>query len=449
MIALNRKKYKPVLHISFLGSVLIWLIRRLFDIRSFFGGKDYDTVLEDHHEDPKWMNWRDHIYFAHKYYYRFPLDQRRLVSSLNNSLSEIRVNESSYDLSISLGGDLMPYRGINATVCKDLWSEVGGFFFGADIVTANLETPIFLKKPRRAVPEIMLANMYFNGDDEIFSVFNGLGNYKGFDLLSIANNHSLDQGLDGLFATMGYLKDCGISYCGASESPNNIDRVPLIERNGIKVGFLGATFSLNDQSLPPGYEWAVNHLPLNKSNPNIEILKQQAHSARLAGADLLIAHLHMGCAYQMQPTAQTITNIRSICESCGLDIVVGNHPHNIQPLEWYKYQDPITGTPRESLICYSLADFVGYDIFKWCHLTLMVKIYIKKVSGKVKLSGIELKPAYTQALVSHGKVKSLMLRDWNLMERNFDSLDARNKKEIQELRPFYEHQMKGLTHLIT
>ena len=236
---------------------------------------------------------------------------------------------------MSAGGDLIPYKCIQPRHSRHLWEEAGPFFFQNDIVFANLETVADVSQAYSAAPEIMLHDMYFNIQAESFSVFSGNHQYKGYDVLSTANNHTMDMGENGILATQEFLRSRNIAYCGTSRSAEERDDFPIVERNGIKTAFLAYTFSLNKESLPAGKEWLCNHILLNEPNPDISLIVYQAKLARARGADMVVASLHMGCAYQAYPSMHTVKNIHRICREADIDIVLGGHPHNLQPMEIY------------------------------------------------------------------------------------------------------------------
>lgn len=431
----NRKKYRPVEAWSFWGKLKLTVLRMAFTLRRLLGGRDWDAVWPEHHEDPLHMKRRELIYFSHKYYYRaitkadpgsgLETHFRSHAGSLRNDAEFIPEKV----ITIHSGGDLMPYASINAGVCKGLWDEVGEEFFSADIVTANLETPVVLNKKPGLVPEVMLNHMYFNASEEMMEVFSGNKKHKGYDVLSVANNHSLDQGTQGLEATLRMLREKNIAYCGARHLPDDLHDVPILDRNGIKVAFLAATFSLNAEQLLHGEEWRVDHLPLNKSNPDISRLVLQAKNARAKGADLLVAHLHMGCAYQPYPSMHTVTNMREICRQTGIDVVLGGHPHNPQPLEYFLFIDPFTGIEKQSTIIYSMGDFVAYDIFKWCHLPLVVKMKIGKRGNETRVLQVIPQLWYMQAEKSGGAIESLKFK-------KADDLLNPDNIELEELKKF-------------
>jgi poly-gamma-glutamate synthesis protein (capsule biosynthesis protein) len=439
---LNRRKFRPTRPFSPKGKFLVACVRGIFGLRRLFGGRDYDAVWPEHHEDPLYMKRKEQVYFGHKYYYRAITKDdpdsgiAKRLSSGDGDLGLPMHAENGTTITLSAGGDLMPYACINAKQCKHLWDEVGEAFFQADIVTANLETPIDVKKPASVVPEVMLNHMYFNGSEEMFEVFSGNGKYKGYDVLSVANNHSLDLGIQGLHNTLEFLENKKIAYCGAAKSQELRDAFPILERKGIRIAFLAATFSLNAEQLPEDKNWMVNHLSLNRENPDIDVLVQQAKRAREKGADLIVAHLHMGCAYQPFPSGHTVRNMEKICRATGIDLVLGGHPHNPQPTEIFRYPDPFTGEEKQSLVVYSMGDFVAYDIFKWCHLPITYRFHITKKDAKTFISKVEPQVYFAEANFRSGKVDRLQFRNYSRLQQQRNFIDAASEKEFVELEQF-------------
>lgn len=124
---------------------------------------------------------------------------------------------------------------------------------------------------------------------------------------------------------------------------------------------------------PTEKPYLANHLNLNEANPDISLIVEQAKLARQNGAEFLVAFLHMGCAYQPYPSKVTVDNMHQICKETGVDLVLGGHPHNAQPIEFFDITDPFSGQNKQTTIVYSQGDFVAYDIHKWCKLPLLLK----------------------------------------------------------------------------
>ena len=441
----NYNTYNPVHPITLKGRLLVGLVRFIYSGRKWLGFPSWKTVLPKHHEDPLKMTFAEKLYFGHKYYYKGMVQPEAgsqtaayfAGQSLQVSVPSGFVPQQT--ITLSAGGDLMPYEAINTNTTHELWTEAGDFFFGSDVVLANLETVADISESFSAAPEVMLHDMFFNIDENCFNIFNGNNQYRGYDVLSTSNNHAMDLGEKGLLNTMNFLQQKNVSYCGTSHSAEGRDAFPIIEKQGIKIAFLAYTFSLNKETLPDGKPWLCNHIFLNEENPDLSLIIHQANVAKNRGADVIIAALHMGCAYQAYPSGHTINNMHAICEAANIDVLIGGHPHHCQPMEIYK-TTKADGNIREHIIIYSLGDFIAYDIFKWGHLTLILKLHFAKgtLDNKTvtQIIKLEAKPFY----MHRKKNANLILVDFmtikNSPEKYFAS--KKDKRMIAELSDFFD-----------
>jgi len=373
---------KAVRPYSTKGKILCYTIQCLCFFIALFRGKKWERAIE-FEENPRTMTFRDLVYFSYKYYYKSPLLPS--ADKIKKHFSEKSDNTADFKtlLTVSIGGDLMPYDLITPENTKHLWEEVGADFFGSDIVFANLETPLDKDKKSNAVPEVMLNHMYFNTDETTFEVFSGHGIYKGYDILSIANNHSLDMGETGLEKTINFLERTGIKTVGAKKDKSDKD-FQIIEVKGVKIGFVAYTYSLNEFLPAEGREWMVNYLPLNTADCDLNMILEQVTACKEAGAEFIICSMHCGNAYQAYPSAQTIALYEKVFKTCGVDVIAGGHPHNLQPWKTYAYTDPFSGKAKTGFAIYSLADFIAYDIYTWCHLCAYLQLEIGRgADGKI------------------------------------------------------------------
>lgn len=441
----------PVRAISLKGWLLLKLIRFLYKIRKWLGFTNYDSPLEGHHEDPLKMTLQENIYLGFKYYYKAMVNAEPGSGTEEYFKRQTLVFEKPIGfeaesrMTLGAAGDLIPYACLKPENCTDLWQEAGSYLFDNDLVFANLESPVYLERPASPAPEIMLNDMYFNVDEALFRIFSGNGQYKGYDILSIANNHSIDMAEKGLLATQQFLTQKQIAYTGSAPTPDALHQFPILERKGIKTAFLAYTFSLNKEKLGPEKSWLCNHLPLNEANPDISLIVEQATIARQRGADLIVASLHMGCAYQAYPNLTTIKNIHSICEKTGIGVIIAGHAHHPQPFEIYESRHAETGAAQKHLIIYSLGDFIAYDIFKWGHLPLIVQLEITKgnVNGKLLtlVTGLKVKPFYMHRN-KNGQLRLLDFLKINPKDPVFEQ-DAESRKELTELQEFFNQFIIG------
>ncbi len=448
----------PVRPITWKGRLLVALIRNLYRFLDLLGYRHGPYPEVNQHEDPgsmpnRWHEFRSGVYLGSKYYYQpFILDEQGsgirealLTHHTPDPLPEgFQVEQS---ISLHAGGDLIPYQAIHPMVCKHLWDEIGDEFFGADLVVANLESPADFNRLYSPAPEVMLNDMWFNIDRSTWEIFNGGGRWRGLDLVSVANNHSLDQGIAGLESTLDFLRSCEVSYAGASRFGLDEESAPVLERNGIRLGFVGATFSLNKGVLSPEHKNRCHVVRMNEPEADWSILVQEVQSVRQRGADLVVGMLHGGGAYQAFPGSVFRNNVHRFCDESGVDLVIAGHPHHPQPVE--KYQSKVSG--RSHWIVYSLGDFVSYDIFKWSHLTAWLRVEILKgtypdqnaLLGKSQATCIhhlELTPVYVEAIIRGKGVESLRFKKvhGNIGRRYINSDNKTSQKEFEEVLKYWE-----------
>jgi poly-gamma-glutamate synthesis protein (capsule biosynthesis protein) len=176
-------------------------------------------------------------------------------------------------------------------------------------------------------------------------VFNApRGNIKGlvdsnFKVLSLANNHALDQGVKGLNYTLNYLDENKIQHAGAGKDLNDAWQPAIVEAGGIKICFVAASYaSVNDNGKTTnGYVARIE---------DIENLKLKIENSKKL-CDFVVASMHAGTEYTRNPNADEITFAHAAIDD-GADMVIGGHPHWIQTTE--KYQG--------KYIFYSLGNFI-------------------------------------------------------------------------------------------
>ncbi len=435
----------PIHAFSLKGKIVTAVLRFLFFLVYLFKGKKWSRPRENFSEDPLHYTFSDAIYFGYKYYYKPHVKYIDSYSSqkLNTSFVPPVVPSEATVVSITAGGDLMPYEWIKKEFCANLWDEVGARFFSSDIVFANLETPIDTAHPVGLVPELMLNHMEFNGDKAMFDVFNGNSIFKGFDVLSVANNHSFDKGEEGVIKTISFLQSQNIQSCGTAATLEEQDHFPILERDGIKIAFLAYTYSLNHLELPLDKAYLCNHLPLNIVGCDLSLIKKQVLAAHQRGADFVIASVHYGNAYQLFPSDHFIQNTHRLFDECGVDMVFGGHAHNLQPIEYYHYTCPITNIKKQGLATYCMGDFVAYDIFTWGHLPIWLKIEIAKINDRVVIKNVEVNPIYTCGIYKNSRSRELRFLDarklWAKIEQAEETgLPSFNENEVRYLKTIYD-----------
>ncbi len=214
------------------------------------------------------------------------------------------------------------------------------------------------------------------------------------DLVSLANNHALDYGTDALLDTCDTLERAGIRYMGVGANLEEAKRPVIMENNGVKIGFLGATRVI------PEYSWAAQKDSLGMLETyNPEILIEKIKEVKTV-CDYVVVYVHWGVEKAVMPEAYQRTMGKQYIDA-GADLVVGSHPHVLQGIEYYK------GKP----IVYSLGNFIfGSQIPKTALLLAEFEegqVALRLVPGSSKagytamMTGEEEKRQFFQEMQEH------------------------------------------------
>lgn len=204
----------------------------------------------------------------------------------------------------------------------------------ADFAVVNLETPC---APGR-----------YSG----YPCFNAPASYPealknaGFDLMLTANNHCLDRRDRGLLGTIHCLDSLQIAHTGTfTSAAERRKQVPLIrDIKGFKVAFLNYTYGTNGIRLTT--DACVDYIDRDRIRKDVE-------QARQSGAELVCVCPHWGEEYRLLPSASQ-KSLADFMIECGADMVIGSHPHVIQPMEMRSRPDG-----RKALVVYSLGNFIS------------------------------------------------------------------------------------------
>ncbi len=176
----------------------------------------------------------------------------------------------------------------------------------------------------------------FNSPDEIGDEIVRLG----FNLISLANNHAIDRGEDAVLYSNSYWKTKDVITAGSYSNIEEINSINIYEQNGIKYAFLAYTTSLN------GYltkDYLVNMYSDEKVKNDINKIKDNV--------DLIIVSMHWGEEYINYPNGEQ-ERIANYLSSLGVNLVIGHHPHVVQPVKYI----------NDTLVIYSLGNFISNQL---------------------------------------------------------------------------------------
>ena len=217
----------------------------------------------------------------------------------------------------------------------------------------------------------------------------------GVDLLQMANSCAINNGLNGLTTTLRAIRSAGIEPVGAFSSSEEFKKskgYTMTEIQGVKVGFVAFTKGLGGRGMPAGNEELVNILYTDYATEYKEIDKTRITSILKAmeeeKPDLTIALLHWGSEYN-DDISKTQEQLVSLLRKNGVDVVLGTHPHTLQPIEF----DESAGT----LVAYSLGDFFGEADRGATNYSVILDLEITKDAnaGTTKVTDYTLHPIYT------------------------------------------------------
>ena len=162
----------------------------------------------------------------------------------------------------------------------------------------------------------------------------------GFNTVSLASNHSLDKGEKGVLNTIKYFKTTNMLYNGMNDSEEMRNNFTIKEKNNITYTMLSYTTKTNGLSTPKGKEYLLNTYDKEQVKKDIEAVRDKV--------DVLIVAMHWGIEYINMPNDEE-KEIAEYLSSLGVDIIIGNHPHILQPIT----------KVGDTIVMYSLGNFIS------------------------------------------------------------------------------------------
>lgn len=265
---------------------------------------------------------------------------------------------------------------------RKFFKAVQPYLSSSDLTIANFETTLAgATKPYSGYPR-------FNSPDQILDALK----YSGVDILTTANNHANDTGEKGIIRTYNTIKKNGFMVTGTSPSQQERKGI-LVEKNGIKLGFLSYTEHTNGLPVTKGKPYLVNLIDPLKIANDIKELKQQ-------GAEYVLVSLHWGNEYQRNPSEKQKKTALKVLQA-GADIILGSHPHVQQQVE------KMIVDGQEKLVVYSMGNFISNQSDPYTDEGVIVHLDIMKDSktGKIKLTNTSFLPTLVNKYKKSGQTE--------------------------------------------
>jgi len=315
-------------------------------------------------------------------------------------------------------GDVMQHDGqIEAArnSANDTYEYEDGFKFVKpilnqyDLRVANLEVTL-AGAPYKGYPQ-------FSAPDELSETLVN----SGFNVILTANNHSCDRGSKGVVRTLDVLDKLGVKHTGTFRSiaERNKNYPLMIEENGIRIAMLNYTYGTNGLSVSA---------PLIINYIDSAVIKKDVERAKELKADYIVCNMHWGTEYKPLPNNYQ-KRFESYCYDLGVDMVIGGHPHVVQPIEKKNIEN------QEKLTVWSLGNFVSNMKVRYTRGGVMVGASIKKSNGSTKLKDVNHWFVYVHPK-QEGKIKQYyILPDFNYIDYREDFMSS---SDLQKMSEFFE-----------
>ena len=354
---------------------------------------------------------------------------------------------------ITVGGDLMMHiplinsgKSSSGYDFTDIFRYVKETVSAADFAVANLETTLagtgngdkYSGFPR------------FNCPDALADAVKE----TGFDMLLTANNHSYDTNSYGFLRTQEVIRDRELMHLGTTENTED-PRYQIVDINGIKVGMVCYTYGQIDEN---GQKW-VNVLPVKKSlTEQINVFDYEKTDLfyeeiggyigqmKENGAEQILVFIHWGNEYQLKQNSHQTSIAQNLCD-LGADVIVGGHPHVIQPMEMLTSR---TDSGHETLCIYSLGNLLSNQRRDQMDLStghtedgmLFTFTFVKYSDGSVYLESAEVLP--TWVCVTYGSKRVYRILPLDKEIEDWAEAFSLSKDNLREAEKSYDRTMEIL-----
>jgi poly-gamma-glutamate capsule biosynthesis protein CapA/YwtB (metallophosphatase superfamily) len=334
--------------------------------------------------------------------------QEPIAEVINPSPAIVEIKEPVVQEAIILGvGDIMFHLPqVQEARTEDgynfglAFEKIKNYISSADVAIANFETTVNEKKALSGFPK-------FNSPP---AVLEGISR-TGFDVMVTANNHCMDTGVEGAENTAALIKKNAMRPVGVGEENKNA----IMDVNGVKLGILAYTTSINGLRAPAGYVNMADEVQIKK---DIDILKEEC--------DFVIVYMHAGVEYYREVEEETIKLFRAVADM-GADCILGSHPHVARKSELYT-----TGN-KQVLINYSMGNFLSNQNDKYTDIGTMTKLVIRKQGENTTLEQFEIIPTYRLRYKDKdGSTKRRIILATDI--DNYSSISESEKQLIREVK---------------
>lgn len=257
------------------------------------------------------------------------------------------ISDSSRELTLLMVGDILLHTPVEESALQPdgsyqfdtIFANTKESIQSADLALVNQE--VILGGAELGISGYPAFNAPFEAGDALVDA--------GFDVICHGTNHALDKGKKGLLNCTSYWRESHpqIAVLGINDSAEAQSDIYIYEQNDISVAILNYTYGTNGIPLPEGMPYAVNMLDEEKVTADIKLAEELA--------DFTVVCPHWGTEYRLTSDSMQEEWTNIFLEN-GVDLVLGTHPHVIEPIEWVR--DEASG--HQMLVYYSLGNYVNW-----------------------------------------------------------------------------------------
>lgn len=273
-----------------------------------------------------------------------------------------------------------------------VFEDIKHYFEATDLSIGNLETS-FAGKERG------YSNYpTFNSPDALAYDLKEMG----LDIITTAGNHCLDMGFSGLSKTIDVLDNAGLKHLGTYKTQEERDQVFITDVKGIKIAFINYTYGTNGIPVPSDKEFCVNLI-------DKDLIKKDLESAKSQNVDMIVACMHWGTEYRTTANAEQ-EELADFLFQNGVDVILGNHPHVLEPME----KRTVTlenGTTKDGFVIYACGNFICDQNAENTRNSIILNLTITKHSDeKITIDKADYVPIYMYK-GSSSKLKRMKVLD--------------------------------------
>jgi len=325
-----------------------------------------------------------------------------------DAFNDHNIKEYEYTVNVLSVGDIMGH-----TIQLEAARRPDGYDFypqfeaiseaisSRDFAIGNLET-VFAGEEKRYSGK----NMIFNSPDQL-----GESIHKaGFDIVTTANNHSLDRGFYGIKRTIETLDEIGLMHTGTYCTDER--EILTFEKDGISFALLSYSYSTNGWPIPDEKSDCINMLEK-------ELIIHDINEAKALGVDFIMVANHWGLEYHLNENHHQ----RDLADElfyAGADIILGTHPHVLQPFEHQSMIDE-SGLMKDKFIIYSQGNFISGQRTYPRQIGMYIDFeFTRKGSNKPFVSEVSVMPTFVESTYKNGQ-KYMRILDMNKARRDYEN----------------------------